>query len=200
MTSRSDILQAVRSAQPEALPLPDLAPLHAVPGAVTVGTFTDLLEMVGASWFAGTSLKDASSWLDRTVPSGGQIASTVEELKGTFDLAARSDPHELEGIHTAVLPGRFGVCENGAIWLDESALGPHRVLPFVAEHLLIVLEAKNLVGTMHAAYERIGALTGGFGLFLCGPSKTADIEQCLVIGAHGARSCTVCLLGSGPAQ
>ena len=61
MTSRSDILQAVRSAQPEALPLPDLAPLHAVPGAVTMEAFTDLLEMVGASWFAGTSLLDASS-------------------------------------------------------------------------------------------------------------------------------------------
>jgi L-lactate dehydrogenase complex protein LldG len=44
---------------------------------------------------------------------------------------------------------------------------------------------------MHAAYEELGKVKSSFGLFLSGPSKTADIEQSLVIGAHGARSLTV---------
>ena len=35
----------------------------------------------------------------------------------------------------------------------------------------------------------------GFGLFISGPSKTADIELALVIGAHGARSTMVFLVG-----
>jgi len=47
---------------------------------------------------------------------------------------------------------------------------------------------------MHHAYDRIGDADYGFGLFLAGPSKTADIEQSLVLGAHGSRSMTVFLV------
>ncbi len=47
---------------------------------------------------------------------------------------------------------------------------------------------------MQQAYERIGDLDYGFGTFITGPSKTADIEQSLVLGAHGARGLTVFLM------
>lgn len=154
-----------------------------------------MLELISARCVRGSSLSEARSWLQAHVPAGACSASTVPDLPGHVDLRTVSDPHQLDGIHTAVLRARFGVCENGAVWMDETELGPHRVLPFIAEHLFIVLNAADLVANMHQAYGQIGRIGTGFGLFLAGPSKTADIEQCLVIGAHGARGATVFVLG-----
>jgi L-lactate dehydrogenase complex protein LldG len=79
------------------------------------------------------------------------------------------------------------------VWITERAL-PHRALPWIAQHLAVVVSADKLVNDMHEAYERL-EVGGGFGCFISGPSKTADIEQALVIGAHGPRSATVFLVG-----
>lgn len=196
MSSRTDILQAIRSGQPQALPLPDLATLK-VGGQMenSLPHFIAMLDFIGARVVRATRIEEAATWLREHVPTSAKIASRVPELPGNVDLASITDPHDLNGIHTAIFPARFGVCENGAVWVDENELGPHRVLPMIAEHLFIVLRADQIVADMHEAYRRVGQIGTGFGLFLAGPSKTADIEQCLVIGAHGARGATVLIWG-----
>ena len=90
------------------------------------------------------------------------------------------------------MEGTFGVAENGAIWVTEKQMG-HRVLPFIAEHLVILLDRQSIVVDMHGAYDRINLSQVSYGTFISGPSKTADIEQVLVMGAQGARSHTVIL-------
>ena len=44
------------------------------------------------------------------------------------------------------------------------------------------------------SYQLIHNTDYGYGVFISGPSKTADIEQSLVIGAHGAGSLTIFIL------
>ena len=89
--------------------------------------------------------------------------------------------------------GRLGVAENGAVWIDEC--GRHRALLFIAEALVIVLDRNAVVDNMHQAYAALEeAEAPSFGTFISGPSKTADIEQALVFGAHGARSIVVVLV------
>ena len=122
---------------------------------------------------------------------GARVVSP-KELERIFPNRRRYDK-TLDGLSLAEvevleIDGEFGVAENGAIWLTEEAL-PHRVAPFICQHL--VIHVQKIVPNMHSAYEELKKPSSSFGLFLSGPSKTADIEQSLVIGAHGARSLTV---------
>lgn len=90
------------------------------------------------------------------------------------------------------MDGRIGVCENGAVWIQQDV--EQRAIYFIAESLVLVLDRRNLVNNMHEAYKRIDTGDYGYGVFISGPSKTADIEQALVMGAHGARDVTVLLV------
>ncbi|MBK6949528.1 MAG: LUD domain-containing protein [Haliscomenobacter sp.] len=103
-----------------------------------------------------------------------------------------ASPAELETVGLALIPAQWGVAENGAVWVSEKD-SLFRVLPFIAQHLIVVLAKDRIVSNMHEAYQRVQIDETGFGVFIAGPSKTADIEQALVIGAQGARSFTVVL-------
>jgi L-lactate dehydrogenase complex protein LldG len=94
-----------------------------------------------------------------------------------------------------VAPGAFAVAESAAVWIAQD-LVPHRAGLFIAQHLVLVVPADQIVHNMHEAYQRIDPREVQFGIFVSGPSKTADIEQSLVIGAHGPRSLTVVFVGA----
>ena len=119
-----------------------------------------------------------------TVPGAGPPAALWQ---------SSVDPHELEDTGFCIVAGQFAVAENGAVWIGDDAL-PHRAALFISQHLALVVPRSEMVNNMHEAYERLQLDEATFGIFVSGPSKTADIEQSLVIGAHGARSLTVFLL------
>ena len=55
----------------------------------------------------------------------------------------------------------------------------------------MLIDRSSIVNNMHEAYDRICMPETGLGTFISGPSKTADIEQALVMGAQAARGVTV---------
>lgn len=124
--------------------------------------------------------------------SAPRVASNLPGC-GTFNPDDIDDPRDLDGTLLAIVRGQFGVAENGAVWIEQNVR--HRGLYFISEALMIVIPVDSLVGDMHEAYSRLEATasTRGYGIFISGPSKTADIEQALVFGAHGARRVIVVL-------
>ena len=197
MNSRDAILASLRRNAPPLLPLPE--PPAAITYADPEKQFAEIFTSVGGKFLRVASLAQVNSELTKldSYAQARKIASLVPGVgKVTFDLSAINYPHELEGIDVAIIPGEFAVAENGAVWIPGSALGPHRAIFVVTQHLVLVVTAGQIVNNMHEAYQRIRLERPGFGTFISGPSKTADIEQALVIGAHGARSCTLFLVGS----
>jgi len=106
------------------------------------------------------------------------------------------DPQSAQHLQLAVVRGKIAVAENAAVWMEAESV-PHRAVPFLAQHLAIVVPLDALVGTLHEAYAELAKMRSNTGWFIAGPSKTADIAQCLVIGAQGPRSCLVCFVEQG---
>ncbi len=162
--------------------------------------YAEILSSVGGRCERVTTLADASAHLEGLVQytSAAKTCSLVEGVGITnFDLQAVSDPHDVEDVDFAILPGQLAVAENAAVWV--SSHDPvHRILHFLTQHLALVVPSARVISNLHEAYEQLEVGPSVFGTWISGPSKTADIEQSLVIGAHGARSLTVFLVDELP--
>ena len=192
--ARATILNRLREALPDPVPRPQLpvsGPWQTFDNPVE--RFAEILTAVGGSFLQTASVCDADAALNRieTWRAATVRCSVVPGIgDSTFDPEAFSDPHELENTDFAVLRGHFGVAENAGVWVTDKDLR-HRALYFLPQHLAIVIPSCRIVHNLHEAYEIAEPGQTPFSAFVSGPSKTADIEQSLVIGAHGARSLTV---------
>jgi L-lactate dehydrogenase complex protein LldG len=193
MTTREKMLTSIRENQPETLPLPSQFTFTSSYPDLT-RQFMDVLAFVGGTATVVPDYIAIEADLREHYPNLTNVATTCPELKALADVSLDvTDPHDLAGLNLAIIEGQLGVAENAAIWLDERQL-PQRVVPMITQYLVIIIRQSTIIANMHDAYRRIQVDATGFGTFLCGPSKTADIEQSLVIGAHGARSLRVYIL------
>jgi L-lactate dehydrogenase complex protein LldG len=196
MNSREQILHDLRKSAPPVVPLPSIPTGIIYPDRVK--QFEDMFNSVGGKC---SRVPDAAALQEELAKlevyaKAKIVASLVSGIESRgIDPMTIADPHDLAALDVAILPAQFGVAENGAVWIPGSTLGPERAIFVIAQYVVLVLSASEIVSNMHQAYERVQIERPGFGLFLCGPSKTADIEQSLVIGAHGARSCNLFLIG-----
>jgi L-lactate dehydrogenase complex protein LldG len=187
-------LSKVRNNQPEAYPLPPIPVFQS--GDDKTQQFENVLKSIGGDVLTVDSEHAIDTYLEsRFGVELRRVRLTPGSPSGHRPLT--QDPHFLEDVGLAVLPAHFGVAENGAVWITESLMGD-RALPFICEHLVLVLPIEEIVPNMHDAYDRIGYKDYKLGTFIAGPSKTADIEQSLVLGAHGPKSLTVILVNKEP--
>ena len=194
MSARDQILKAIEANQPAFREAPLISLEEVTSYDDPVLKFIATLEGIGGKVERIKNLDPVQAVLQGLMQEGLTVADMVmlsnNAVPGYY---AGKKAEELENIHTALLQAEWGVAENGAVWIPESKMG-NRLIPFICQHLLLVLSASRILSTMHHAYEKINGFEEGFGVFLAGPSKTADIEQSLVIGAHGARSLVVYVL------
>jgi L-lactate dehydrogenase complex protein LldG len=197
MGSRERIFAALRGTQIPEAPRPDLSGLGCITEDLAT-TFTKQLEAAGGRCWQVESLAEfrAKLGLDPGFQSAARRYSTIPGImECNIACEADTDGASLDGLDLALLQGELAVAENGAVWLSHDALA-HRALPFICSSLYLVVDASLLVPDLHAAYAHLHAVGRTGGSFIAGPSKTADIEQCLVIGAQGPKQATVVLVAS----
>lgn len=190
MTSRDKILNAVFQNQPDLVALPAIDFSNVISYEDNFIQFKTVLEGIGGKVQLIQDIAIVNDILKAEKLKGKLVINTLDE---TDKLIAKLTSFELEELEMVCINGTLGVAENGSVWVYESQM-MNRLLPFICQHLILVINKKDIASTMHHAYQKIDIAKEGFGVFIAGPSKTADIEQSLVIGAHGARTATIYVL------
>lgn len=193
MSSKQDILNNIRKNISERY---DMIDTHTAVKGITfpdpLVRFLEMIEAVGGKGIVLSEGEDINEVIKANYPDAKNIVSNLPEINiATINPDNVADPHELNGIDLGIVKGELAVAENACVWIPQNVR--HKVIYFISEYLVIVVDKKRVVNNMHEAYDQISFQDKGFGIFISGPSKTADIEQALVIGAHGPKGALVIL-------
>lgn len=155
--------------------------------------FVEMSKTVGAKVLEVKSSDDLNSVIRKAHPNAKIFASSINGIEADLNPDTIASAADLNGTDVGIIQGELGVAENGCVWIPQTM--KERAVCFISEELVILLDKNNIVSNMHEAYKRIQMPHYGYGVFISGPSKTADIEQALVMGAQAARGVTVILVG-----
>ena len=195
MSNKDDILKRYRANVREKFDMPDLSDIKAITYADPLVQFIKMTESVGGHVIEVKEGQDVNQLVKDLYPDAKEFASNLPEIT----IATRNPDNvgrarDLNGTDVGIIRGKFGVAENACVWIPQTM--KEKAVCFISENLVILLPKSQIVNNMHEAYRRIefDKTYDGYGTFISGPSKTADIAQVLVMGAQAARSATVLLL------
>lgn len=195
MSNKEDILKKYRANVREKFDMPDLSDIKAITYPEPLVQFVKMSEMVGGQVIEVDHGRDVNVLIRELFPDAKEIASNLPEItiatRNPDDVGRARD---LNGTDVGIIRGEFGVAENACIWIPQTM--KEKAVMFISENLVILLPKSQIVNNMHEAYKRIefNETYDGYGTFISGPSKTADIAQVLVMGAQAARSATILLM------
>jgi L-lactate dehydrogenase complex protein LldG len=189
VNSRDEILARVRRNQPTPRPLPDV-PAFDAGRSNTFETFAVNLARMGGRVIAAPAQANLDKLIGELFPDAGVICSAAREVSGNRPLSTVATPAGLHDVDVGVVRALFGVAETGSVCLSEAQFTVN-ALGFLSQHLVVLLDPRALVTTLHQAYHHPGFASASYVVLMTGPSATADIEGVLIHGAQGIRTMTV---------
>ena len=203
MSSKEDILKKYRANIRQQFDMPDLSDIRDITYPDPLLQFMNMVKSVGGNAIEVDKGADINQLIKELYPDAKEIASNLPEITiATRNPDEVGRARDLNGTDVGVIRGMFGVAENGCVWIPQHM--KEKAVCFISENLIILLDKTQIVNNMHEAYHRLSMRDPksgldlfdeyGYGTFISGPSKTADIAQVLVMGAQAARSATILLL------
>ncbi len=161
---------------------------------------TEIHDVTHANWTTVVLHIAASKGLRHLLIGAGTVhgaaleASAPRELKVVrYDQPIEAWQDQLfDGIDASLTLARGAIAETGSLILWPSPAEP-RLMSLVPSLHFVLLDVETIHADFHAAMTTEGwtDTLPTNALLICGPSKTADIQQTLAYGAHGPRELVV---------
>ncbi|UHD14335.1 LutC/YkgG family protein [Thiocapsa bogorovii] len=211
-SAREDILDAVRRARGRG---PLASPTRATLDALIATPVRHLRPLFDEDLTARFIRKlESRSGTVARVTGRAQVPDAVETFRSAHDIAARAAVgaglsdlvwpadwiihHDRAGIEEtlSVSPAFAGIAETGTLMLLASPDSP-TTHNFVPDNQVVILETTRILRHFEDAWAALRERTDGMPRavnLVSGPSRTADIEQTIQLGAHGPRRLHVVLV------
>lgn len=191
--SRHAMLKRIQQNQPAFVQAPDV-PAFAPYFDDVLQKYMDVLKAIGGRVYLVSDYNEVMQQIQADFAGAKRIISFEKTFASIAEIPeVNTDPHQFEDVDVCIMSSPLAVAENGAVWMSDKEM-PVRVIPFIAQRLVAVIHKRSIVAIMHDAYHIIADKDYDFATFIAGPSKTADIEQSLVLGAHGPKTMTVFII------
>ena len=145
-------------------------------------------------------LREAEGW-KRVATHGGELTDFAAESLGLPVLRtdAAYDVNELDRCNAGITQCDALVAQMGSVLLTNRSAGG-RALSVLPPHHVVLARREQLLRDLPEAFQLLQRKYEGnypsMMSFVTGPSRTADIERILVLGAHGPKKLTVICLNS----
>jgi len=163
---------------------------------------TEVVDVTAATW-ASALLRIAAAKGVRHLLIGAGTAHGEEvatQAPPSLEIVRYEQPVEqwqarlFDGVDAALTMARGALADTGSLLLWPTPAEP-RLMSLVPPVHFVLLDAQTIHANLFAAMDSEGWHKGmpTNALLICGPSKTADIQQTLAYGAHGPRELVVLL-------
>ena len=208
MTARDEILSRIRAARAQPRPHPGPGPVPQrgqVSGEERKALFTRMALLAAATVDRASARAEVpelvKNYLSRhNLPAEARLAPDprITELDWASQPLLGTSVGGTDGSHPVSVTGAFaGIAETGTLALTSGAPSP-TLLNFLPETHIVVVDAKDLAGTYEELWARLKAQYGDAMPrtlnLVTGPSRSGDIEQTILMGAHGPKRLHIILV------
>ena len=221
MNSREAILNKIRSANRihSIIKEDDPAAEQKIEEGIVSVTPKDLweqfkteFELISGKFYSVNNVKQAADSISEFISenkinkmgtSGEEICiSTIKKVEEKFlklkavsstNLSFEERKHEFASIELSVVHPSFVIADIGSLVFLYNKTGtslPH----FLCDNTFALVKRDQIVANQFELFKKLSIEDSKNMVFVAGPSRTADIEKILVLGAHGPRNLTVILV------
>lgn len=121
----------------------------------------------------------------------------VQELLNQYGFPAYTNPHKFDEVEVGITSCEALIARNGSVLLSNANLGGRRLSIYPPIHIVIARASQLMMDLKHGMQhlkQKYGDAMPSMITTVTGPSRTADIEKMLVLGAHGPKELYVFML------